>query len=783
METIKHIGIVSLAIVFFLILFIYYYRERFYSIENFSSELDANAIDAKALIPIKTDNTTLDYYKNKWSNSALIAKEIKDPYHESGVIYDMSSTTELTKDNFDWKQYYESVKPGFARHSIPKSLDTCWDHYLRYGKNENRPKKKFFNLNLKSIRSYSMSYWIYLDQISTVPQRIIYYSDRSIDTKTDDPITYPPYLAVYLGSWVSSIVLQQKTPRNHYSGVFTGHSWWKVIEEFKLTSNRPYFCTIVFNQNKTMFYMDGKLVYQHSHTALPVELNKNKQDQVLIVGSQTIDNHAEWYDYIPKVSGRQSYVLKDVQFYQDPLNGLQVERLYNESKANGTIEDASNAVKALNEGFQCMNNNMMNNYRIEGFETISDDTTVSIPEQIRTQSGNYFNYFRYKPSSFGYKTDDASASTNANDVDSIMDMIQAQVETSNNTNNTNSIFQRLDTKDIVNYATIDGSLFQIPNNIKIKYYDFANYDYNIPLHNYNDRVIFDGTAASTCFWVRGVDKKKDTTKSKWRILLQYKLGPQKLFGIYSAGYGLFFVIHTPTFTNVKWSFFHSFLSKDWSHIAWTMSSPNDEGLSKWSFYINGVLNHTKDDGYAPPSNTDDYNYEQVIGSGIYDHQSTHLPIGDLRIYQEELTQNQIHAIIKSTAIEPGTESNTYKIPEVFQVKGYKHTREEADTICRNNGATLATTKQLEYAQQNGADWCSTGWVADTDDDGQDRAKYPINTRTMQGCGNGGTGVKIWTPPSKKAAVNCYGIKPTNGKNGDQNNHIHTWSETRWSRFD
>jgi hypothetical protein len=780
METIKHIGIVSLAIAFFLLLFVYYYRERFYSIEPFSSELDKNAIDAKALIPIKTDNTTLDYYKNRWSNSALIAKEINDPFHESGVIYDLSPTTELTKDNFDWKQYYESVKPGFARHSIPKSLDTCWDHYLRYGKNENRPKKKFFNLNLKSIRSYSMSYWIYLDQISTVPQRIIYYSDRSIDTKIDDPITYPPYLAVYLGHWVSSMILHQKTASDHYSGVFTGHSWWKVIEEFKLNINRPYFCTIVFNQNKTMFYMDGKLVFQHSHNALPVELDKNKQDQVLIVGSQTIDNHAEWYENIPKVSGRQSYVLKDVHFYQDPLNGLQVERLYNESKMNGTIEDASNAVKALNEGFQCMNNNMMNNYRIEGFETLSDEITVSVPEQIRTQSGNYFNYFRYKPSSFGYETGDAIASTNTNNVDSIMDMIQAQVETSNNTD---SIFQRLDTKDIVNDITIDGGLFQIPNNIKIKYYDFANYDYNIPLHNYNDRVIFDGTAASTCFWVRGVDKKKDTTKTNLRILLQFQLGPQKLITIFSWSHNLFFVIHTPTFTNVKWSFFYSFLSKDWSHIAWTMSSPNDEGLSKWSFYINGVLNHTKDDGYAPPSNTDDYNYRQVIGSGIYDHQSSHLPIGDLRIYQEELSQDQIHAIIKSTAIEPGTESNTYKIPEVFQVKGYKHTREEADSICRKNGAVLATTKQLEYAQQNGADWCSTGWVADTDEDGENRAKYPINTRTMRGCGNGGTGVKIWTPPYKKAAVNCYGIKPTNGKNGDQNNHIHMWDETRWSRFD
>jgi hypothetical protein len=99
-------------------------------------------------------------------------------------------------------------------------------------------------------------------------------------------------------------------------------------------------------------------------------------------------------------------------------------------------------------------------------------------------------------------------------------------------------------------------------------------------------------------------------------------------------------------------------------------------------------------------------------------------------------------------------------PEVFQVApngGYNAAPSDAEAICSSYGARLATVAELTTAQTHGADWCSSGWVAD-----DSQAYYPITTSTQQGCGNGATGVMTWTPSSGSAGVNCYGLKPPQG---------------------
>jgi hypothetical protein len=115
----------------------------------------------------------------------------------------------------------------------------------------------------------------------------------------------------------------------------------------------------------------------------------------------------------------------------------------------------------------------------------------------------------------------------------------------------------------------------------------------------------------------------------------------------------------------------------------------------------------------------------------------------------------------STLVKTDSEwkCNKYYYPaEVFQLNNYVWGRDEASSVCKLLGATLATRAQLAEAQRAGADWCSTGWVAD-----DSQASYPITTSTGQGCGNGRTGVMTWTPPSTnegfKAGINCFGLKP------------------------
>jgi len=105
-------------------------------------------------------------------------------------------------------------------------------------------------------------------------------------------------------------------------------------------------------------------------------------------------------------------------------------------------------------------------------------------------------------------------------------------------------------------------------------------------------------------------------------------------------------------------------------------------------------------------------------------------------------------------------------PEVFQVNGgpanniayigqqvYQFKQSDSAAVCASYGATVATTAQLAAAQAQGADWCSTGWVADST-----TPAYPITTSVDPGCG-AAPGIQQFLPSSGLAAVNCYGKKP------------------------
>lgn len=118
--------------------------------------------------------------------------------------------------------------------------------------------------------------------------------------------------------------------------------------------------------------------------------------------------------------------------------------------------------------------------------------------------------------------------------------------------------------------------------------------------------------------------------------------------------------------------------------------------------------------------------------------------------------------------------------QVFAVPGpggdvsYKYTKDQAQQVCAKYGAQVATSAQLQEAQQNGANWCFSGWVSDSND-----AMYPITTSVQGGCGNGKIGVMTYTQPDKKAGVNCYGPKPS--IDDYPQNEILPFSETLWDQ--
>jgi len=126
----------------------------------------------------------------------------------------------------------------------------------------------------------------------------------------------------------------------------------------------------------------------------------------------------------------------------------------------------------------------------------------------------------------------------------------------------------------------------------------------------------------------------------------------------------------------------------------------------------------------------------------------------------------------SSKIAPFNESvwDAASRPEVFHIQGYNWTKDEALDKCKvyDSNARLATYSELEQANRAGADWCSTGWVSD-----KDTAHYPIIV-PRSGCSNS-PGIQTYLPPSGKAGVNCYGIKPAQTRDLAPFNSFY-WSE-------
>ena len=128
--------------------------------------------------------------------------------------------------------------------------------------------------------------------------------------------------------------------------------------------------------------------------------------------------------------------------------------------------------------------------------------------------------------------------------------------------------------------------------------------------------------------------------------------------------------------------------------------------------------------------------------------------------------------------------------EVFHLSVYNKTLADAASVCQKVGARVATYAELDEAQKNGGNWCSTGWVSDR---GDKNAFYPITYDIMGGCGNGRSGIMDWIGnddwfgqgPGKgfRAGVNCFGNKPEEAytiKNAPT--PVLPFNKNQWSRY-
>jgi hypothetical protein len=114
-------------------------------------------------------------------------------------------------------------------------------------------------------------------------------------------------------------------------------------------------------------------------------------------------------------------------------------------------------------------------------------------------------------------------------------------------------------------------------------------------------------------------------------------------------------------------------------------------------------------------------------------------------------------------------------PEVFHILGYTYTKPQAEAGCAEYDAKLATDAQFTAAYDAGANWCSTGWLSDTD-----VGAYPINDEAsfVSGCGGTSAGIRRANHSSGKAGLNCYGVKPDEGTE-----KVARFNTAKWSRYD
>ena len=105
--------------------------------------------------------------------------------------------------------------------------------------------------------------------------------------------------------------------------------------------------------------------------------------------------------------------------------------------------------------------------------------------------------------------------------------------------------------------------------------------------------------------------------------------------------------------------------------------------------------------------------------------------------------------------------------EVFNVDQNVFTYDEAKVACEALGAKLATKKQMDEAQKDGANWCNNGWVD------EQMAMWPIQEgyiKSIKGthlegkCGKPGLNGGYQPDKNLKLSANCYGYRPRPNEN-------------------
>jgi hypothetical protein len=634
--------ILFIVLLLFVFFGLYYFNNKINQPERFSTYFEKhseNPTYTTNIQPMNLDHTNLRHYKGQWNNSLTIPSSLPRRSDSERWWWNgyESNISKVTKENFDWKTY-TCIYLDLREAGID-SREKAWDHWIKYGKNERRwiPTNctdflvdEYTNDPVqwddlpwgtndeveKKNSDFSISFWIYMNQPHWWWEHIFrvvdhYHTDRA------------PGIWAWCCNMPNLHIRQASSKRqsdqtwwsDRNSGAGFGESRWNAeFRNLAIPLQRPAFCTIVFSGKEYRLFVNGVKLHVHRHRGIPNPLSKRDCNIIM-------------FGFAAK---RDSYALKDMNIYREPLSDDSALALYEQNKNNGDIEGAAHFFGRVVDG-QCeaftsrplleggfgsltkwFKREQLSTY--EGFQN-----SVMLPEEIKHADGSNFNYYEYSVIKYSENRD--------------VPPVEEDPISSPNMGSSMSMAENIP------YTMLNKHEYNLPETKKLYFYEF-----NRDKKQYIDvkPIHFRKNGCTFAMWFFG-----DVHNWNWNRLFDFGLGTNNKNVILTYTHrNISAHIRGETNNHAEYNILNGAVN-NWIHIAWTTSKDG-----KWDFYVNGSKIKSYNNKNIPASTTSegdkivlDKNY---IGRSNWGHDPYfHGKIGDFRIFDQTLNDNQIKHIYEN----------------------------------------------------------------------------------------------------------------------------------------
>lgn len=519
--------------------------------------------------------------------SSLFSKSIGEPFEVSCSVGDrITPVFKSDKYNGKWsssKGDGRLTKNGSSE--ILRWRDIPWKvREKRVDERESDYAAEMLTFKSKKNKEFSVSFWIFTNAAVQTQQwqRVFLVTEKG----SDDIWDRCPGIFLWCCNF-KALHIRSRTTGDWNEGI-NGWDWQLELKKYKLQIGVPVHVTLVFTGSITNVYYDGEHKGIIEIKAPPIDV---MPDGFFIVGQ---NDHAT----------PNSFVMKDVAIYNEPLSSKQVKCIYDE-----TSSDRADAENAL------------------GISSPKLGALTTLPPNLIDD----FNQYKII-------TDISESKSNS----AIQVETQAVPSYSLTTNGPSSSAGQLTT-------TLAAKDFGFNVDKQLTYFQFTmdkKQYINIP-----KPLLWTDNGLTFSMWFR-----VDPITEIWPRLFDFGNGAgdnnilvASLFGglqFYVFGYG--------TYSSKNWEL-NNMNNNTWNHLTWTMSNytpsnnpqdRKDAPLGQWKIYINGQLKSTYDNMMYPYSLPRKYNYvakscwTDPHGSDEYLEGS----IGDFRIYNSVFNETQVKQV-------------------------------------------------------------------------------------------------------------------------------------------